>query len=655
MKLRSQLLVITLVVLLIPVAGWQFVKTLEESLRHTHEQALIDSATAIARTLAADVPGSWSGPPDGLYVHRLEGDIRLDGRDGEWERWLEQARMLESSSQELAAHLLLAERERGRLHLLLRVDDDSLVFADPQHGPGDRVELTIGHEGRSHRVELAPMAPGWIESRDETGSVRIQGEWQPRRDGWTLELQVADPPRPESLGLTVHDVDVHPGRPVAGRAETQGSRALIRRQPALDDRLARLLPDNTRAWATTPGGWVLAQHDARRGNGEFPAAAPILFERLLGDRLPEGPHLDHDTARVPVTGPTDQATAEWVSSDRGAGAVVMASAPVEIEGRPVGRVILERSADELLVLANQAVLRLFGTSLAGMLAIALLLIGFAVLLSERIRRLRDRTESAVLPDGRVVEPIRPPRAPDEIGDLGRSMAELIERQYRHQHYLRTLADKLAHELRTPLATIRSSLDNLEQVDKADDRERYRRRAEQGCQRLGSILQSMSQAARVEEALDSEHLETVDLHRLLGDYVAGCEITYPEREFELDVQSGRSILVRGSADLLAQLLDKLVDNAVDFSSKGACIRLGLRRRGRRAVVQVDNPGPAISEAVAETLFDSMISCRDGKDEQVHLGLGLYIARLIVRHHCGEIHAVSLPNGTRFEVVVPLLEG
>ena len=655
MKLRGQLLLITVLVVLIPVAGWQFVKTLEQSLRQAHEQALIDSATAIARTLASDHRERWTGPSEGLYVHRLEGDIHLDGHDGEWERWLDQASVLPSSSATLAVHLVLAERERGRLHLLLRAVDDALVFADPDHGPGDRIELVIGHNGQDHRILLAPMAPGWIEARDETGSVRVQGNWQPRRDGWTLELQVADPPRPEHLGVSVHDVDDPDDRQVVGRVQTDGIQPLIRRQPALGDGLARLLPDNTRAWATTPAGWVLAQHDARRGTGGPSGPAPVLFERLLGDRLPERASLDSDTAHLSLPGSPEQASAAWMSANRGAGVVVMASAPVEIDRQRVGQVILERSADELLVLANQAVLRLFGTSLVGLLLIALLLIGFAILLSERIRRLRNRAESAVLPDGRVVEPIEAPRAADEIGDLGRSMAELIERQYRHQHYLRTLADKLAHELRTPLATIRSSLDNLAQVDTTRDRERYRQRAEQGCNRLGTILQSMSQAARVEEALDSEHFEPVDLHRLLKDYVAGCEVTYPERQFIFEARSGRPFIVRGSADLLAQLLDKLVDNAVDFSHNGACIRLGLGRRGRQAILQVDNPGPAISEAVAETLFDSMVSCRPDGNDGVHLGLGLYIARLIVRHHGGDIRAAGLANGTRFEVSLPLMEG
>jgi two-component system, OmpR family, sensor histidine kinase ChvG len=653
MKLRGQLLLITLLVVLIPLAGWQFVKGLEQSLRQAHEQTLIDSATAIARSLAADHAERWEAPSDGLYVHPLEGGIRLDGHDAEWERWMDQAMVLPATSDSQEAHLLLAAHEVGRLHLLLRVDDVSLVFSDPDRGPGDRVEISVGHQGRDHHINLAPMAPGWLEARDDSGAARVQGNWQPRSGGWTLELQVADPARPDSLEVRVIDVDDPVERQVVGQADTGGKLPLIRRSTNIGAHLTRLLPDNTRAWATTTDGWVLAHGDARRPGISRGGPTPVLFERLLGDRLPPRQPVDEHSARLQINGSPSRARAEWVSIAGGAGVAVVASAPVEIAGRVVGQVVLERSADEFLVLANQAVLRLFGTSLVGLLLIAGLLIGFAAVLSERIRRLRDRTESAVLPDGRVVEPIAAPGAADEIGDLGRSMAELIERQYQHQHYLRTLADKLAHELRTPLATIRSSLDNLAQVDSDDERQRYRQRAEQGCQRLSGILQSMSQAARVEEALDRETRVLVDLGRLLEDYVAGCRITFPDHAFEFEFDSTSTVSVHGVPDLLAQMLDKLIENAVDFSPAKSRIDLRLLRKRQQAIIQIDNHGPGIPEAIAETLFDSMVSHRAGDKQGVHLGLGLYVARLIVRHHGGSIRAVRLDHGTRMEIHLPLV--
>ncbi|QOC23854.1 hypothetical protein IC757_06965 [Wenzhouxiangella sp. AB-CW3] len=651
MKLRGQLMLVTALVVVIPIAGWQFVKTLEQSLRQAHEQALLDNATAMARRLASEPEQPWSDPDDGLYVHPLDHPIHLDGHGAEWERWLDQARPLATDAAGPEARLLLAARPRGRLHLLLTVDGTTLVLADPDQGPGDRVEIVIGQGAEEYNLTLAPLAPGWVEASDADSGFSVQGNWQPRSRGWTLELEVANPVQPDRLGLVVHDVDDPIERRVRSKAGTFGTLPLIRSSETLDSRLERLLPDNTRAWATTASGWVLGYHDALTRSGNTTQAAPVLFERLLGDRLPERPSVGAHSARLKLAGEPDETQVEWMSTNRGASVVVMARAPVMAEGELLGQVVLERRADELLVLANQAVLRLFGSSLVGLLLIAALLVGFAVVLSERIRRLRNRAETAVLPDGRVRAPMDPPGSNDEIGDLGRSLSGLIERQFSHQNYLRTLADKLAHELRTPLAAIRSSLDNLSQVDSPVERERYRARAEQGCRRLGAILQSMSQASRIEEALATEGFEILDLSHLLKDYREGCEMTYPDRQFVLDNSSARAVSVNGSPDLLTQMLDKLVDNAVDFSRPGDRIRIGLTEKRRKVIVQIDNPGPRIPDHVADRIFDSMVSARGGEKPGVHLGLGLYVARLIVQHHGGSIRALALPDGTRFELTLP----
>lgn len=652
MKLRSQLLLITVLVVLIPVAGWQFVKGLEQSLRQTHQQSLLDHASSIARTLAADHPDSLAGPVDGLYVHRLEGSIHLDGHDGEWDRWQNQARTLESTSDSLKAELLLAASPGGRLHLLLRVDDPFLIFGDPDHGPGDRVELRVKRDESVTRVMLAPLAPGWIEMQDDTGRLQVQGNWQPRTSGWNLELQIVEPARPDGIELTVLDVNDPATRTLASRAGTTGIEPLIHRDSALESQLGRLLADNLRAWITTEHGWVLAYNDSRPDDHPADGPAPILFERLLGDRLPPRAPVDEYSGRLSDPDFGHEHQARWMSSSDGSAVVVMAAAPIHSQANALGHVVLERRADEFLVMANQAVLRLFGSSLLGLFLIAGLLIGFAALLSERIRRLRNRAEAAVMPDGRVLQPIAVPRTHDEIGDLGRSMAELIERQYHHQDYLRTLADKLSHELRTPLATIRSSLDNLAEVDDEDDRERYRRRAEDGCQRLGSILQSMSQAARVEEALDIETLETVDLGQLLTDYVNGCRQSFSERKFELDLQQARHTTLRCAPELIAQLLDKLIENAVDFSPPASAITLRLLNQGDDLLLQVDNPGPPVPKQIADTLFDSMVSQRASGHDGIHLGLGLYVVRIIARHHGGSIEAIPLPDGSRFELRLPI---
>src|SRR5699024_8958065 len=184
-----------------------------------------------------------------------------------------------------------------------------------------------------------------------------------------------------------------------------------------------------------------------------------------------------------------QPGARWYQQPSGSGFVVSASAPIERNGRVGAHVVIERPADRFMARAYRSLLQLFVFGLAGMLIVAAALIGFAARLSGRIRRLRSAAESAIDRDGRVHSALPAPTHGDEIGDLGRSLAAMVERQRQHQDYLQTLADKLSHELRTPLAMIRSSLENLGEVDDAPSRERYLQRADQGCQRLQRMFQA----------------------------------------------------------------------------------------------------------------------------------------------------------------------
>ncbi|MEE4329566.1 MAG: ATP-binding protein, partial [Wenzhouxiangella sp.] len=300
---------------------------------------------------------------------------------------------------------------------------------------------------------------------------------------------------------------------------------------------------------------------------------------------------------------------------------------------------------------NRAALRLVGTSSAAMLVLALILLGFATVLSERIRRMRDSAERAVDHDGRVREALPAPRAKDEIGDLGRTMASLLRRLKAHQSYLRTLADKLAHELRTPLAMIRSSLDNLEHAHSPEDIERYRRRANEGSERLNRIFQAMSQAARIEESLRLEERISFDLVAFLDHYATACGETYPERKFRL-FKRARQARLDGSPELFAQMLDKLIDNAVDFSPKHSRIDIRLSRTGDQIAIEIENEGPTLPDAVVDQLFDSMVSVRSQPSDGVHLGLGLYIARLIVEHHNGRITASNGRRGCCIRMVFPV---
>lgn len=656
MKLGSRLALISLLALSLPLFGWQMVRSLEKSLRDSYQQALIDTARSVAAeisTLSAALPDAGA-----IYVHQAEEDIVVDGYSSEWTAWLDEAQPLgDDRGSDERADVIAAER-RGRLHLFIRVRDSELVLSQPDGSPGDRVELEFATPERSSTIVIAPFAPGWMQAHGEAGGARVQAALQPNERGWTLEAAIKAPGEFSALGLRILDVDARGSGDSTRIHAFSRPRELTRPRAALADRLAALLPEGTRGWVTGPDGWIVAR--ARRDGASPPPAAAAsdegwLFDtaaaRLLGVLPDASPNRGVEQDRLDAGEFGDVANANWYQLPTGRGFVVSAGAPILRDGRPAGHVVIERPADRFMARAYRSLMQLFLFGLVGMLSVAAVLIGFAARLSTRIRRLRNAAESAVGRDGRVHGRLPVPRGSDEIADLARSLSGMVERQRQHQDYLQTLASTLSHELRTPLAMIRTSLDNLAEVETPEDRARYRQRAEAGCLRLQRMFQSMSQAARIEESLAEESLEPMDLAELVERYVAGCRETFTGRRFAALVPKGERARIEGSPEQLAQLLDKLVENAVEFSPEGSRITLRVAPQGAGICLQVDNTGSRLPEGRPERLFDSMVSSRSGAGEDAHLGLGLHIVRLIAERHGARVRAFNRPDGVRFQVDFP----
>jgi signal transduction histidine kinase len=101
---------------------------------------------------------------------------------------------------------------------------------------------------------------------------------------------------------------------------------------------------------------------------------------------------------------------------------------------------------------------------------------------------------------------------------------------------------------------------------------------------------------------------------------------------------------GAPDLIVQMLDKLVDNAVDFSAEGATIHVVLRAEPDFAELSVANPGALLPPETAARLFESLWQSRAEADKRLHFGLGLYIVRLIAEFHGGSAQAANLPDNS-----------
>jgi len=339
----------------------------------------------------------------------------------------------------------------------------------------------------------------------------------------------------------------------------------------------------------------------------------------------------------------------------GKAVIVSAAHPIWVGDEVKGAVIVEETTNAVLAERNRAFARLFNIVLAALLIGSVALTLYASWLSTRIRRLRDQAEAAIDAQGRVRGMVTVSNSGDEIGDLARSFRDVLTRLAQYANYQEAMASRLSHELRTPIAVVRSSLDALRMQPLPDDARVYMERAQQGLNRLAHILTRMTEATRLEQSLADAERERFDFARVIAGCVDGYRAAYPQQVFELRLPDGE-IPFDGAPELIAQMLDKLVANAVEFATPGTPIVVALEREVLGIRLSVANQGPPLPQEMHGRLFDSMVSVRTEQSrEQPHLGLGLYIVRLIAEFHGGRATATNRTDmpGVLVSVDLPLV--
>ena len=416
----------------------------------------------------------------------------------------------------------------------------------------------------------------------------------------------------------------------------------------------------SRIWVVSRDYRVLALSGSlKRANPPRPSLTEELLGWLLG---PPTEEFDDAIAQDALAAGREVASAlQGVVSTRARRtrddrAVVLSAAhPIWVRDEVHGAVVVEETTNRIASLRSRALEQLLVVTLVLFALVGAVLFWFATRISSRIRRLSDEAEAAIDARGRVTRLTTASGAGDEIGDLSRSFSTVLERLARYNAYLEALAGRLSHELRTPVAVVRSSLENLHAARTAEETRTYLARAEEGLARLATILARMTEASRLEQSLQAATRERFDAVAVVRGCVEGYRMAYgsargapASRQFELSLPE-HPLMAQGAPDLLAQMLDKLVENAVDFAAAGTAIRIALTAEGR---LRVENDGPSLPEPLTDSLFGSMVSHRDARSAVPHLGLGLYIARLIAEFHGGTLRAENLPasRGVAFEATL-----
>ena len=150
---------------------------------------------------------------------------------------------------------------------------------------------------------------------------------------------------------------------------------------------------------------------------------------------------------------------------------------------------------------------------------------------------------------------------------------------------------------------------------------------------------MSEANRLEQAIKVAEWETIDLGKLVSSIADGYRAVHVGRKIDVNVPD-QPLHLRCAPDLLAQALDKLVDNAVTLSGSEDCITISVDSDQVESRLSVQNTGSHLPDSLRDRLFDSLVSVRQRRGDTPHLGLGLYIVRLVAEAHGGRAFAHNL---------------
>lgn len=721
--LRLKLLLLSLFLFAIPLLGYQYIWEMEKYLRIGQEKTLMGTVRAVATALherpklfdeqASFLPNVVKGRD--LYAYPILDPIRLDGDLSDWRNkqhalTYQQAYVMQGHnfySPETLSFTHLIGKYRQYLYAYFDVTDEDIVYRPNNSLKIDNNDLLqiafVTPAGNFRRYLMATNKAGWLTPyelvNDADNNIplapesRIQGMWQEKPYGYTIELRIPLDLLGSKLSFAVTDVDKHrPEKITLGTAQfTQAEQlgTVLVPSPEIENILRGLGHTESRIWVVDQHGRVLAKAGEIVGSDgiwsqiaarETSSLQQYAWLQAITDKLAR---LYQYILTTPPNNFTDElydigqlqgshvskaldgeGAATWRLTTDQKAVVLSAAYPIYSNGNVMGAVIAEETTNGIRTLRNNALQSWFNVILAVMVLGTFALFLFASRISSRIRALRNQTEQAIDEQGRIVQALTPSKASDEVGDLQRSFVSMVERLSQYTQYLQGMSSRLSHELRTPVAVVKSSLEAIEMTQDKTQHQQYMQRAKEGINRLSTILTLMSEATRLEQSIQHTDITTFNIHDVVTGCVKGYQLTQPQQKFEFIIHPLPKKNVTGNPELFAQLFDKILANAVEFAIENSTINITLSEQENHAMLTIENRGELLPQAMQEQLFDSMVSVRSAANlssytapyQQPHLGMGLYIARLIAEFHQGKIHINNNceNNGVVVTTLIPLQE-
>ncbi|MGL4281277.1 MAG: sensor histidine kinase [Albidovulum sp.] len=397
-----------------------------------------------------------------------------------------------------------------------------------------------------------------------------------------------------------------------------------------------------------------------------------IWEAIASLLAPKGAtdpfHATEDMARDLVSGALKGETQVRTGRDATGEAIFTVATPIRHHGQVVGVAAVTSVAgeiDQLVRVEREQVLQMF--------VIAIIVsIGLSLVLASTIANpLSDLAAAAELGRDKNARKMSPNRVripdltarPDEIGRLSGAMRGMVAALYERIEANEQFAADVAHEIKNPLASLRSAVGSLRMVKKEEHRDKLLDVIDHDVRRLDRLVSDISNASRLDSELVKEEEESFNLVKMLANLTEylGAEAKSKGVDFISDLPP-EPITITGLEGRLAQVFVNLITNAISFCQDGDAVRVWARKRENRILVVVEDTGPGIPDQALQKIFKRFYSERPVGQFGEHSGLGLAISKQIVEAHGGVIWAENIrpsdadlttnPLGARFVVGLPV---
>ncbi|MEG0374345.1 MAG: HAMP domain-containing sensor histidine kinase [Raoultibacter sp.] len=247
------------------------------------------------------------------------------------------------------------------------------------------------------------------------------------------------------------------------------------------------------------------------------------------------------------------------------------------------------------------------------------------------------------------------RGDDEISRLGETFDAMAESVEKDRELERRLTTDVAHELRTPLMAIQSTVEAMVDGVFKPDTERLET-VNSEVQRLSRLVDALLKLSRLENRSTPMKEEIVDVGSLISGIISTHDAFVIDSGLTMEFNSERNVFVYGDADMIRQATANLISNAVRYTPEGGHITVSVKKGDIMASISVQDTGIGLTPEEAKMVFSRFWRADAGRNrESGGLGVGLAVVKEIVDRHGGWVHVEGKPNkGATFTIYIPLYD-